>query len=139
MKLDTKQKVLLAIYIEYQKDIPNIEQEVKADKLGIGLDEFKIAIAKLENEGLIRGTVISNMGNSKWGIGIVALDDTKMTPYGIDYVETKLGIDKTLNGMEKVQDMAKKSANWGWNEFKDITVKVLAEMGKHGIDKVMGD
>ena len=137
MGLDTKQKVLIAIYTEYQKDIPNIETEVKYDKLGIGLDEFKIAIAKLENEGLIRDTIVSKMGNSKWGVGIVLLDRTKMTPYGIDYVENKLGIDKTLSGLDKVKQVGEKCTTWGWNEFKDITVQVLSEMGKHGIDKVI--
>lgn len=139
MKLDTKQKVLIAIYTEYQKDIPNIEGEVKYDKLGIGVDEFKIAIAKLENEGLINGTVMPKSKAHKWGVFCVMLDDTKMTPLGIEYVETKLGLDKTMSGMEKVQEMAKKSATWGWNEFKDITVKVLSEMGKHGVDRMLGN
>ncbi|MGL5693199.1 MAG: YjcQ family protein [Peptostreptococcaceae bacterium] len=137
MGLDTKQKVLIAIYTEYQKDIPNIDTEVKYDKLGIGLDEFKIAIAKLENEGLIRDTRILKRGNSKWGIGIVLLDRVKMTVEGIDYVENKLGIEKTLNGLDKVKKVGEKCATWGWNEFKDITVQVVSEMGKHSIDKVL--
>ncbi len=139
MKLDTKQKVLIAIYTEYQKDIPQIEEEVKSNKLGIGVEEFKIAVIKLENEGLITNTHMVKAGNSKWGVRCVILDDTKMTPWGIEYVESKLELDKTLSGMEKVQEMAKKSATWGWNEFKDITVQVLSEMGKHGVDKVLGE
>ena len=60
-----------------------------------------------------------------------------MTPYGIDYVENKLGIDKTLSGMDKVKKVGEKCVIWGWNEFKDITVQVLSEMGKHGIDKMI--
>lgn len=139
MRLDTKQKVLVAIYTEYQKDIPNIETEVQCSKLGIEKEEFKIAIIKLENEGLITDTHMIKAGNVKWGVHSIILNNTKMTPYGIDYVESKLGIDKTLSGIEKVQVIAKNSANWGWNEFKDITVKVLSEMGKHGMDKALGD
>ncbi|MDB8794300.1 YjcQ family protein [Romboutsia sp. 1001216sp1] len=142
MKLDTKQKVLIAIYTEYQKDIPEIHSEVRAEKLGIDEEAFDIAIVKLENEGLITDTylnrtTISADSKNRWGIGS-RLDDTKMTPWGIEYVETKLGLEKTMSGMEKVQEIAKKSATWGWNEFKDITVKVLSEMGKHGIDKILG-
>ncbi|WGX75002.1 hypothetical protein QJS64_12910 [Paraclostridium bifermentans] len=74
-----------------------------------------------------------------WGVFCVMLDNTKMTPYGIEYVENKLGIEKTLSGVEKVQEIFKKSANWGWKESKDIIVKVLCEMGKHGMDKALGD
>ena len=77
------------------------------------------------------------MGNAKWGIGIAMLDNTKMTPYGIDYVENKIGIDSTLSGFDKVKKVGEKCATWGWNEFKDITVKVLSEMGKHGMDKAL--
>jgi len=35
MELDTKQKVLLAIYMEYQKDIPNMSEAIRAETLGI--------------------------------------------------------------------------------------------------------
>ena len=138
MGLDIKQKVLIAIYTEYQKDIPEIEEEVNSSKLGIGIEEFKIAVVKLENEGLITGTSFVKVGNSKWGVGAVILKNTKMTPYGIDYVENKLGIDKTLSGFDKVKKVGEKCATWGWNEFKDITVQVLSEMGKHGMDKLLG-
>ena len=142
MRLDTKQKVLIAIYTEYQKDIPEIHSEVTPEKLGIDIDAFYIAIVKLENEGLITDTSLTRTtiredSKNRWGIGS-RLNDTKMTPWGIEYVETKLGLEKTMSGMEKVQEIAKKSATWGWNEFKDITVKVLSEMGKHGIDKILG-
>lgn len=139
MKLDTKQKVLIAIYTEYQRDIPNIKEEVTYKKLGIEPEEFKIAIIKLENELLITGTGMPKSKTHTWGVFCVMLDNTKMTPYGIEYVENKLGIEKTLSGVEKVQEIFKKSANWGWKESKDIIVKVLSEMGKHGMDKALGD
>ena len=136
MKLDTKQKVLVAIYTEYQKDIPDMRTNIKSKELGIDGEVFAIALDKLLNEGFITGVQFSKSKNK---IMATFTDGIMMTRDGIDYVETKLGIEKTLSGMEKVQEMAKKSANWGWNEFKDITVKVLAEMAKHGVDKVMGD
>lgn len=136
MKLDTKQKVLVAIYTEYQKDIPDMRTNIKSKELGIDGEVFAIALDKLLNEGFITGVQFSKSKNK---IMATFTDGIMMTRDGIDYVETKLGIEKTLSGMEKVQEMAKKSANWGWNEFKDITVKVLAEMGKFGIDKMIGD
>ena len=136
MKLDTKQKVLVAIYTEYQNDIPNMSNNIKASELGIDGEVFAIALDKLMNEGLIRGV---NFVKVKHKIVATYLDELMMTRDGIDYVETKIGIEKTLSGMEKVQEISKKSIKWGWNEVKDVTVKVLSEMGKHGIDKVIGE
>ena len=136
MKLDTKQKVLLAIYTEYQKDIPDMEEEITPDKLGLERNVFIWALDKLVNEEYITEYEKYFADDECQEYSLYGM---KITRDGIDYVETKLGIEKTLSGMEKVQEMAKKSANWGWNEFKDITVKVLSEMGKHGIDKVMGE
>ncbi|MDV8112741.1 YjcQ family protein [Bacillus sp. BAU-SS-2023] len=136
MKLDTKQKVLVAIYTEYQKDIPNMINNIKAKELGIDNAVFEIALDKLMNEGLITGV---DFIKSNHQILVTYMDELMMTRDGIEYVETKLGIERTLSGVEKVQEIFKKSADWGWNEFKDITVKVLSEMGKHGMDKALGD
>lgn len=134
MNLDTKQKVLIAIYTEYQKDVPDMMNKIKPVELGIDENVFNIALSKLDNEGLITGADFVKVKNE---IVHSYVDGIMMTPWGIEYVETKLGLDKTLSGMEKVQEMAKKSVTWGWNEFKDITVQVLSEMGKHGMDKVL--
>lgn len=135
MRLDTKQKVLIAIYTEYQKDIPDMRNAIKANLLGIENQAFCVAIEKLENERLIKGSSITK---AKGRALAIYTDGIMMTPEGIEYVENKLGIEKSMSGIEKVHEMAKKSATWGWNEFKDITVKVLSEMGKHGIDKILG-
>lgn len=136
MNLDTKQKVLVAIYTEYQKDIPDMEEEITPEKLGIERNAFIWALDKLVNEGYITEYEKYFADDECQEYSLYGM---KITRYGIDYVETKLGIDKTLSGKDKVQEMAKKSVNWGWNEFKDITVKVLSEMGKHGIDKAIGN
>ena len=44
MGLDIKQKVLIAIYTEYQKDLPNIDGNVNANILGIDNNIFNVAI-----------------------------------------------------------------------------------------------
>lgn len=134
MGLDTKQKVLIAIYTEYQKDIYNMNEEITPEKLGVEEKVFIIALDKLVNEGYITPYEKFYADDECQDY---YLDYMKITRDGIEYVEAKLGLDKTLSGMEKVQEMAKKSATWGWNEFKDITVKVLSEMGKHGIDRMI--
>lgn len=131
MGLDIKQKVLIAIYTEYQKDLPNIDGNVKADILGIDNNIFNVAIEKLENEGLITGSNLIKGGSSTvWNTIMVNLTHTKMTPNGISYIEEKLGIERTLTGAEKVRDVSVKVAEWGWDQFKDIAAKTLSEILK---------
>lgn len=127
LELDAKQKVLLAIYTEYQKDIPNMEENLKAQKLGLEYNIFKIAVDKLQNEDLINGAVINRGGNSHIP-AVVSMGNVKMTRIGIDYVEHKLEIERTLSGAEKVKTISENAAKWGWEQFKDITAKVLAEI-----------
>lgn len=129
MGLDTKQKVLIAIYTEYQKDLPDIGGRVKADLLNIDNEVFKVAIEKLENERLIcDSNIIKGGSRTIWNTVMVDLSHTKMTPYGITYVEEKLGIEKTLSGAEKVKYISSKVAEWGWEQFKDIASKTLSEI-----------
>lgn len=136
MKLNTKQKVLVTIYTEYQKDIPDMEQEITPEKVGIERNAFIWALDKLVNEEYITEYEKYFADDECQEYSLYGM---KITRHGIDYVETKLGIDKTLSGFDKVKKVGEKCANWGWNEIKDITVQVLSEMGKHGIDKVLGE
>lgn len=53
MKLDTKQQVLLALYSEYQNDIPRMT-DVTCTALEMDYDVFCAALDKLQNEGYIR-------------------------------------------------------------------------------------
>lgn len=125
MEFDAKQKVLLAIYLEYQKDIPEMDN-IKADTLGLTYEVFRIAIDKLENEGLIRGTKITRgYANEPLAVFLTA---TKMTSYGLEYVEHKLQVQPDKTGAEKVKEIAKKAGTWTWNEVKDFAAKVLSEI-----------
>ena len=124
MKIDTKQKVLIAIYKEYQEDVPNMRDNVKAVKLGIDVESFMVALDKLMNEELIRGVRFSRNGSK---IFAVVLDDVIITSEGIDYVETKLGIEKTLDGVEKIKYVVSKCVEFGWNEAKDILSSAFAK------------
>lgn len=127
MKFDSKQKVLLAIYTEYQKDLPNMRENIKADKLGLENDVFFTALEKLENEGLITDVQIIRGGGK---LIMVMTDSMKMTKEGIEYVEEKIGIRHTLTGAEKIAYIVKESASWGWDQIKDIASRTLSEMAK---------
>jgi len=92
MDLDIKQQVLVAIYTEYQKKLPDMKS-VKADALGISTEQFYIALDKLDNEGLVNNIEIVRGSN---GIPvIVKLDNANMSSYGIESVEKKLSIKKS--------------------------------------------
>ena len=91
MEMDTKQKILVAIYTEYQKDLPDMNS-LNAQKLELEIEVFGIALEKLENEGLIR---LPKSAITRAGMGskvvCTYLDGTMVTPIGLDYVEGKLG------------------------------------------------
>lgn len=125
MEFDAKQKVLVAIYAEYQKDLPDMNKNIKTDIVGLDYKTFLIALDKLENEGLITGTKFATTLD---GPQAAFLHNTKMTPYGLNYVETKLNIEPEKTGKEKIQELASKTATWGWNEAKDIISRIASEL-----------
>ncbi len=129
MALDKKQEILLYIYTEYQKDLPNMKDNISSKRLGIQNDIFKVAIEKLTNEGLIIGAGIVPDGNSHIPAAVFT-DGIKMTRIGIEYVEEKLTIKGTMTGEEKLGELIKKAASWGLEQLKDIAVKTLTEMSK---------
>jgi hypothetical protein len=133
MELDTKQQILILFYAEYQKDIPQMEKvRERAKELGIDTKIFNIAVDKLQNEGFICGAQIGFGGNSPYPVFVI-VDGVKMTRSGIDYVEQKLGIDHLLTGKEKLKYAAGKIAEWGFEQFKDLISKTLAEMANKAI------
>lgn len=126
MEPDTKQQVLLAFYAEYQKDKP-VMKNVSAKTLGMGKEIFDIAVDKLQSEGLIKDASIITGGNSPYP-RMVFVENVKMTPYGIDYVEKRLSVNPTSSGTEKVKTLVQKMAEWGLEQSKDFAAKVLAEL-----------
>lgn len=125
LNFDIKQKVLIAIYIEYQKDNPNMKDNIKADKLGIENELFLIALSKLVNEELICGFIPIN---AKRKISMGWTDDIMMTPKGIEYVESKIGISNVLTGKDKVEFIIRKIPEWSLEQLKDIAAKALVDI-----------
>ncbi len=131
MELDTKQKVLLALYTEYQKDLPNMK-EINAETLGLEKEVFIVAIVKLVNERLIKDVEFLKGGNGPYPRGMF-IDGCKLTREGLEYVERKLQIEPTQSGVEKTRKVAKKLTEWGWEQGKDFAAKVTAEILKGAV------
>ncbi|WP_068782004.1 YjcQ family protein [Paenibacillus sp. GM2] len=127
-ELDAKQKVLISLYLEYQKDIPNMSS-IRHTDIGLEYDVFKVAVDKLFNEGFITDLIVTHGGQGLVPIHI-NLVNCRMTRLGIDYVESKLEIEKELSGEMKVKRVIEKVGRWGWDQFKDFGARVLTEMIK---------
>lgn len=131
MELDAKQKVLLAIYTEYQKDIPNMG-EITFSSLDMDSQAFNIALDKLENEGLINDTKLHFRAGSPYPDKTITIF-TKMTREGIDFVETKMDIEKSLTGKEKIEILKQKFGKLGWESLSEFAAKVLIEISKQAL------
>ncbi|UWS63299.1 hypothetical protein N2384_11130 [Bacillus paralicheniformis] len=121
-ELNAKERVLVALYLEYQKDLPMLEN-VDANSLGMSQQMFYEAIKKLENEGFL----INVKYTKPYG---VLLQFAYLSRFGINYVEEKLRIDEHLSKPEKLKEIARKLAKGGYNEIKDIAIKLAAELLK---------
>lgn len=124
MELDSKQKVLVAFYTEYQKDIPNIKS-ITPELLEMDKATFHIAVLKLQNEELIHGAGISK--GSRVELHRADIRDALPTSKGLEYVESKLDIGPDLTNAEKVKRAIEKTGAWGLVQFKDILSKIAAE------------
>jgi hypothetical protein len=126
MKLDTKQQVLLALYIEYQKDVPHMEN-VTCTALNMDIDVFNIALKKLSSEGYITDLFILPADNDEFYI--VSVHNVSLTRDGIEYVETKFGINKELTASDKVKYIIKKCGVFGLQALKIFGVEALTHIG----------
>lgn len=124
MEFDAKQKVLIGLYMEYQKDISDMNS-VSAESLGIDMEVYISAIRKLENESLIDGMNFSRAGGK---IISTFMESAAITPFGIQYIEAMLEIEPDKPGIEKVRKISESADTWGWSEAKEIADKILAEM-----------
>lgn len=127
MDLDAKHSVLYAIYTEYQKDIPDMSL-VTPEVLNIEKMVFNIAVNKLENEGYIKGTLIPKTLGPVHPIQVI-LDRTMMTKEGINYVEWALELSLPQTNKERVQSLADKFKEYGWDTLTTFAAKVVVEIG----------
>jgi len=112
MELDEKIQVLVAIYMECQKPLPNIPKSINYETVGLDKLVFNSAIAILENEGYINGSILLG------GINLlmpesVKIKKTGITSKGINLVQEMMGIDEMLNKNQKAEAVKKYAEKYG--------------------------
>lgn len=115
MKLDSKQQVLLALYIEYQKDLPKMEN-VTCTSLNMDIDVFNAALRKLSTEKYIEGLSIFSADNDEFYSADT--HDVYLTHSGIEYIEKNFGIKKELKSTDKIKYVIKKCGIMGLQALK---------------------
>lgn len=95
-ELNTKDKVMLTIGTEYEKDIPDFGKALK--NMSIDTKIIDAALIKLNNEGYIDGIITMITDNS-----------TAFNPDNIDFSH----MIPTLKGIEYVKELKKEL---GWNK-----------------------
>lgn len=127
LELDSKQEVLYAIYLEYQKDLPDMKS-ITYKSLDMDLDVYQMALIKLQNEGLIDGLRIIPPG-TVIPSRIKGLDKDNILPTfkGIEYVEGKLEIEGDKSSIEKLLILKDKFGKLGWSVLKEVVSKILIE------------
>ncbi len=125
MKLGTKENVLLAIYIEYQKDLPDMGS-VNNMALNMDIDVFNVALEKLQNEEYINGVSMLCADNNRFYS--VDTSHMKLTKQGIDFVEHNFGIAKELTAEDKLKYIVKKCGVFGYKVLKDIAIEAIKNM-----------
>ena len=126
MELDSKHTVLFAVYSEYQKDIPDM-RNITPDLLKMERRVFNIACVKLENEDFIKKLRISFFQGDKEP-RTVNLENVMPTHHGIEYVETKLELDRMGTGQKKLRQLKEKFSSFSWNVLQDVVDEILSEI-----------
>ncbi|KLU62979.1 hypothetical protein CEB3_c06420 [Peptococcaceae bacterium CEB3] len=109
-RLDSKQRVLLALYTEYQKDIPEFTR-LDHEVLGLSRDVFHCAMKKLLDEEFIENAHLIWGEDRSIPLGVV-LDVVKLTPSGIRYIEELFALNRTLPGRDKVGAILTAAEAW---------------------------
>jgi hypothetical protein len=134
MIVDAKREILTALFVEYQKDIPNFN-EVKRKFIEEGMDPdvFNIAILKLENEGFIHNVTYIKGGSKPYGINSVRLDNALLTGHTVRYLEDKLELEleNVSSGEEKAKNILKRFTDFGFERLENIIAKTIAEIIKN--------
>ncbi|MDU4960550.1 MAG: YjcQ family protein [Sporomusaceae bacterium] len=87
--MSTKEKVLMAIYREYEKGNRDMRRTVRHDELKLEAAAFNRDIQLLQYEGLIRGAVLVRDRN-KTDPDQVILNQVAVTNYGLHYLRSLL-------------------------------------------------
>lgn len=128
MELDAKLQVLMAIYTEYQKDLPRIG-DITPRSLGMNPRVFAMAVKKLQNEELIRGAHMHTPNNTPCPDGLSLLM-ALMTREGIEFVESKMDVPRGDAAKQKVELLQRRFRELGWDALAAFAGNVLAAMAQ---------
>lgn len=123
MELDAKHQVLYALYAEYQQDVPDMAS-VTYKALEMDLAAYQMALIKLQNEGFINGLIVhppDTVVPSK--IKVMRVHNVLPTRYGVEYVEEKLQVDKSLTGKEKLLALRERFGKLGWAVLQAVVIE----------------
>lgn len=109
MKLTSKETVMLAVYIEYQKDLPQMKN-INHTALNMDKDVFNTALDKLSNERYI------------------TTENIKPTPEGLIYAEKYFSIQKYDTAAEKIEYIIKKCGTFGFSALKLFAVSAMEHL-----------
>ncbi|MFP7447133.1 hypothetical protein SFC50_25900 [Bacillus infantis] len=131
MLVDVKREVLTAMFLEYQKDVPNFNN-VHREFIEAGMDKdtFIMAVLKLENEGYIHNVQFIKGAGSSHGIVSVRLDNALLTGGTARYMEEQLDLNRTDTPEEKSNTILRRITDAGLDRLESIAVKIVAEMIK---------
>lgn len=126
--MDIKEQVLIAIYAEYQKPLPDM-QLVKSYELDFKCDEFKFALIKLQNEGYIDGLVVSGRQPINYRRPFeVSADCMLPTVKGIERAERLMGIDDEAPARERLKQAIKRLSDAGLKLLVEFAAARLEQM-----------
>ena len=84
MEMTLSQKILVAIYLEYQKEYPDTAWFNNADKFNTDNETLQKAFLSLEKEGLIKGLKRHKLDQD---VDFINGSLVKLTDAGNDYIE----------------------------------------------------
>ena len=127
-KLDVKLQVLLAIYAEYQRDIPNMDR-VTHEALQVDAQAFRAALIKLQNEGLISGLVIEPPKETR-ADRVRGVIRTHMLPTraGLDEAEKYIATGQADTAKSRLTALISRAGLAGLDWVKDVAAGVLADV-----------
>lgn len=128
MELDIKQEVLIALYAQYQRDIPEMEK-VTAAALNMDSVAFMFSLLKLQTEGLICGCVFipPNEKNAR-RIRAVEKKNIFLTREGVEYVQNLLDLKALKTNKERLKSIVKSLGLAGAEVLKEYVMSLIPKI-----------
>ena len=122
MEPDKKTQALLALYIEYQRDLPRMSN-VSAAALGMDADVFNISLVKLETEGYITG--LKTLAADDKRFYSVDISGVMLTRDGIERAERVFELEREQSSKEKLKRAAVRCGSMGLQALKLFAAAAL--------------